>query len=142
MRICRKVCVRERESRMRELDWREKKKRKKGTKSTERSRGTTSQKNLVKKEKRNSSNLEKSHPAFQSECGNSQTRELYLIWTGRVTENQAGREGVSYIVQCVNSTSNCLSAERVREQQTNSVTFPGIDLLIWIDGDGCFLCKY
>lgn len=49
-----------------------------------------------KKKRRNSSDLEKSHPVFQ--CGrsrNSQTRELYLIWTERRREEQ-GREGGSY----------------------------------------------
>lgn len=59
------------------------------TKTTEESRERQRQiggKKWRKRKKNTATNLEKSH------SGNSQTREHYLIWAGRPTEEQGGRE--------------------------------------------------
>lgn len=100
MSICKKKSVFEGETVKYERIRLERRERK-GTKSTERSCRGNLKKSKKRKKKRQQLGKKKSHPAFQSGCGKSQTRELYLIWTGRMTENQAGREGGSQLHSAV-----------------------------------------
>lgn len=71
-------------------------------------------------------------PSISVWTQNTQTRERYQIWKGRLTGEQAGREGASVVVQCVNSTSSCPIKSRERERGAQRVTFPGADRLVGV----------
>lgn len=81
-------------------------------------------------------------PSISVWTQNTQTRERYQIWKGRLTGEQAGREGASVVVQCVNSTSSCPIQSRERERGAQRVTFPGADRLVGVSWDGSFFLYY